>query len=34
MIPAAEIHRVTLATLHGEFATILGTQQLLVGASR
>jgi nicotinamidase-related amidase len=29
MIPAAEIHRVTLATLHGEFATIKGTAELL-----
>lgn len=29
MIPAAEIHRVTLATLHGEFATIRPTRDLL-----
>lgn len=31
MVPAEEIHRVTLATLHGEFATIRTTDEILQG---
>jgi hypothetical protein len=33
LYPAAQVHGITLASLHGEFATVLSTAELLDVAS-